>query len=101
MHAMAISLRIAMPIAVLNALVRAMAIAVLSALIRAMAIAVLSALNRAMTISLCIAMPIAEVIAVRNAVLTPLRNVVFIALNFFITDTIFHAVLSTNLYEAL
>ncbi len=79
MHAMAISLRIAMPIAML------------SALVRAMAIAVLSALNRAMTISLCIAMPIAEVIAVRNAVLTPLRNAVLIALNFAITDTIFHA----------
>ena len=91
MHAMAISLRIAMPIAVLSALVRAMAIAVLSTLIRAMAIAVLSALNRAMTIYLSIAMTIAEVIAVRNAVLTPLRNAVLIALNFAITDTSFHA----------
>lgn len=70
MHAMAISLRIAMPIAVLNALVRAMAIAVLSAL------------NHAMTISLCIAMPIAVRNAVRNAVLIPMRNAMLIASNF-------------------
>ena len=86
---MAISLRIAMPIAVLSALIRAMAIAVLRALIRAM------------TISLRIAMPLAEVIAVRNAVLTPLRNAVHIGLSFSIPDTIIHAVLSTNLYKAL
>lgn len=102
MHAMAISLRIAMPIAVLNALVRAMAIAVLSTLIRAMAIAVLSALNRAMTISLCIAMPIAEVIAVRNAVHNAVRNAVLIALSFSIPDAIFHAEsvqVSTRRYE--
>lgn len=36
-------------------------------------------------------MPIAVRNAVRNAVLTPLRNVVLIALNFSIPDTIFHA----------
>ena len=77
MHAMAVSLRIAMPIAVLSALIHAM------------------------TISLRIAMPIAEVNAVRNAVLTPLRNAVHIGLSFSIPDTIIHAVLSTNLYKAL
>lgn len=90
MHAMAISLRIAMPIAVLNALVRAMAIAVLSAL------------NRAMTISPSFAMTIAVSNALRNAVLTPLRNAVHIGLNFSVPDTIFHAEsvqVSTRRYE--
>lgn len=88
-------------IAVLSALIRAMAIAVLSAWVHAIPIAVLKALIHAMTISLRIAMPIAALIAARNAVLTPLRNVVLIASNFFYSRRYVPAELSTNLYEDL